>query len=151
MNPHALRLTQRLGFGYASDTRGTHPFIPVWNAEVVLCPQLPTTLPTLDELLGRNGCTIGDAHERLLALTAQAPATGHVYTVRTDLEGQGLLPVFVKLLEGWKKQGYELVSLGGLLESIDASRLPRHELVRGRIEGRAGTLMLQGPEFLAAA
>ena len=151
MNPHALRLTERLGFGYASDTRGTHPFIPVWNAEVVLCPQLPTTLPTLDELLGRDGCNIGDAHERLLALTAEAPATGHVYTVQANLEGQGLLPVFVKLLEGWKKQGYELVSLGGLLEAIDASRLPRHELVRGRIEGRAGTHMLQGPEFLAEA
>lgn len=151
MNPHALRLTQRLGFGYASDTRGTHPFVPVWNAEVVLCPQLPTTLPPVDELLGRDGCNIDNVHERLLELTAQAPATGHVYNVRADLEGQGLLPVFKKLLAGWKDQGYELVSLGGLLEAIDASRLPRHELVRGTIEGRAGTLMLQGPEFLAAA
>lgn len=151
MNPHALRLTQRLGFGYASDTRGTHPFVPVWNAEVVLCPQLPTTLPTIDELLGRDGCSLDSVHERLLALTAQAPATGHVYTVRADLEGQRPLPVFAKLLEGWKQQGYELVSLGGLLEAIDASRLPRHEVVRGTVEGRTGTLMLQGPEFLAAA
>lgn len=151
MNPHALRLTQRLGFGYASDTRGTHPFVPVWNAEIVLCPQLPTTLPTLDELLGRDGCSIDNVHERLLALTAQAPPTGHVFTLQAELEGQVLLPVFVKLLEGWKGQGYELVSLGGLFESIDASRLPRHELVRGEVAGRAGTLMLQGPEFLASA
>lgn len=150
MNPHALRLTQRLGFGYASDTRGTHPFVPVWNAEIVPCPQLPTTLPTIDELLGRGDCSVDNVHERLLALTAQAPATGHVYSVRADLEGQGLLPVFAKLLAGWKDQGYELVSLGGLLEAIDASRLPRHELLRGTIEGRAGTLMLQGPEFLAS-
>ncbi len=150
LNPHALRLTQRLGFGYASDTRGTHPFIPVRNAEVVLCPQLPTTLPTLDELLGRDGCGIDTVHERLLALTAQAPPTGHVYTVQADLEGQMLLPVFEKLLAGWRAQGYELVSLGGLLAAIDASRLPRHELVCGTLEGRAGTLMQQGAEFLAA-
>jgi peptidoglycan/xylan/chitin deacetylase (PgdA/CDA1 family) len=149
MNPHALRLTQRLGFGYASDTRGRHPFIPVWNAEVVLCPQLPTTLPTLDELLDRDGCGVGNVHERLLALTAEAPPTGHVYTVQAELEGQALLPAFRKLLEGWKSQGYELVSLGGLLESIDASRLPRHEVVRGTVAGRTGSLMLQGPEFLA--
>jgi len=149
MNPHALRLTQRLGFGYASDTRGTHPYIPVWNAEVVLCPQLPTTLPTLDELLGRDGCSVSTVHEHVLALTAQSPPTGHVFTAQADLEGQMLLPVFEKLLEGWKEQGYELVSLGGLLDAIDASRLPRHELVHGTIEGRAGTLMLQGPEFLA--
>jgi len=149
MNPHALRLTQRLGFGYASDTRGSHPFIPVWNAEVVLCPQLPTTLPTLDELLGRDGCTPDTVHERLLALTAQPPPAGHVFTVQAELEGQMLLPVFEKLLGGWKEQGYDIVSLDGLFEAIDASRLPRHELVRGMIEGRAGTLMLQGPEFLA--
>lgn len=149
MNPHALRLTQRLGFGYASDTRGTHPFVPVWNAEVVLCPQLPTTLPTLDELLGRDGCSIDTVHERLLALTGQPPTTGHVFTLQAELEGRKLLPVFVKLLDGWRKQGYELVSLGSLFESIDASRLPRHELVRGTVEGRAGTLVLQGPEFLA--
>lgn len=148
MNPHALRLTQRLGFGYASDTRGSHPFIPVWNAEVVLCPQLPTTLPTLDELLGRDGCSIDTLHEHVLALTAQAPPSGHVFSVQADLEGQMLLPVFEKLLEGWKAQGYEMVSLAGLFESLDASRLPRHELVRGTIEGRAGSLMLQGQEFL---
>ena len=151
LNPHALRLTQRLGFGYASDTRGTHPFVPVWNAEVVLCPQLPTTLPTLDELLGRDGCGPDKVHERLLALTAAPPATGHVYTAQAELEGQALLPVFTPLLEGWKRQGYELVSLGELLASIDASRLPRHELVRGTVAGRAGSLMLQGPEFLAVS
>ncbi|MFT3850832.1 MAG: polysaccharide deacetylase family protein [Propionivibrio sp.] len=51
MNRHALRLTQRLGFSYASDCRGSHPFIPVIDGEIVACPQLPTTLPTLDELL----------------------------------------------------------------------------------------------------
>src|SRR3989441_1600768 len=44
MNVHALRLTQRLGFDYCSDTRGSCPFIPVWRAEIVACPQLPTTL-----------------------------------------------------------------------------------------------------------
>src|SRR6266571_5200469 len=52
MNRHALRLTQRLDFAYASDTRGTRPFVPVCDGEIVLCPQLPTTLPTLDELIG---------------------------------------------------------------------------------------------------
>ena len=72
-----------------------------------------------------------------------------MFTLQAELEGQKLLPVFVKLLDGWRKQGYELVSLGSLFESIDASRLPRHELVHGTVEGRAGTLVLQGPEFLA--
>jgi peptidoglycan/xylan/chitin deacetylase (PgdA/CDA1 family) len=151
MNPHALRLTQRLGFGFASDTRGKHPFIPVWNAEITLCPQLPTTLPTLDELLGQDGCDAGNAHERLLALTADTPPAGHVFSLQAELGGQVLLPVVEKLLEGWQRQGHEVVSLSGLFESIDASRLPRHEVVRGKMPGGRSTLTLQGAEFLAGA
>jgi undecaprenyl phosphate-alpha-L-ara4FN deformylase len=149
MNAHALRLTQRLGFAYSSDSRGTCPFIPVCNAEIVLCPQLPTTLPTLDELIGRDGISADNVHEHLLKLTAQDSPAGHVYTLHAELEGQKLAPVFERLLEGWRAQGHELVSLRGLYDSLDASRLPRHELVRGEIDGRSGTLMVQGAEFLA--
>ena len=147
-SPHALRLTQQLGYGYASDTRGRCPFIPVWNAEITLCPQLPTTLPTFDELLGQDGCTVDALHDRVLALTETMPPTGHVFCLQADL-GLALLPVVEKLLEGWKRQGHEAVSLRALFESIDASRLPRHELVRGTVPGRRGSLVLQGPEFLA--
>ncbi|MBV6407327.1 MAG: putative 4-deoxy-4-formamido-L-arabinose-phosphoundecaprenol deformylase ArnD [Rhodocyclaceae bacterium] len=149
-NPHALRLTQRLGYGFASDTRGTHPFVPVWHGEVTLCPQLPTTLPTLDELLGRDGCSVCNLVARMLALTAAAPATGHVFSLQADL-ALALLPVCEELLSGWRQQGYEIVSLGHLFESIDASRLPRHEVMRGTVPGRRGTLMLQGAEHLAGA
>src|ERR1700686_4789153 len=70
MNPHALRLTQALGFEYCSDGRGTYPHLPVWNAELIRCPQLPTTLATLDELIGTDGVGEDNVAERLLALTA---------------------------------------------------------------------------------
>src|SRR5439155_746200 len=66
MNLHALRLTQTLGFEYCSDGRGSHPHLPVWNAELIRCPQLPTTLPTLDELIGTDGITPENVAERLL-------------------------------------------------------------------------------------
>ncbi|HMM54649.1 MAG TPA: 4-deoxy-4-formamido-L-arabinose-phosphoundecaprenol deformylase [Candidatus Desulfobacillus sp.] len=149
MSPHALRLTQRLGYGYASDTRGSHPFIPVWHAEIVLCPQLPTTLPTFDELLGRDGCNAANVHERLLALTEMPPPSGHVFTAPAELAGQALLPAFSRLLEGWQRQGYRLVSLGELFDSLDASRLPRHELDCGPLAGHRSHLLQQGAEFLA--
>lgn len=77
MNRHALRLMQRMGFDYSSDTRGTHPYIPTWQAETVACPQLPTTLPTLDELINRDGITLDNIAARVLKLTAQPPGTGH--------------------------------------------------------------------------
>ncbi|TMH13253.1 MAG: 4-deoxy-4-formamido-L-arabinose-phosphoundecaprenol deformylase, partial [Betaproteobacteria bacterium] len=109
-NLHALRLTQRLGFDYCSDTRGSCPFIPVWRAEICACPQLPTTLPTVDELIGTNGLTVKNVAEHVLGLTRECPAAGHVYTLHAELEGGKFAPAFEAMLAGWKSQGYDLVS-----------------------------------------
>jgi peptidoglycan/xylan/chitin deacetylase (PgdA/CDA1 family) len=148
MNAHALRLTQRLGFAYASDCRGTRPFVPVWNGEIVVCPQLPTTLPTLDELIGIDGVTDDNVHERLLALTREP--RDHVYTLHAELEGMRLSNVFEKLLAGWRAQGYQLVAMSEVANRLNVASLPRCEMVRGELPGRSGTLMLQGEEFLSS-
>jgi undecaprenyl phosphate-alpha-L-ara4FN deformylase len=147
---HALRRTQRMGYAYCSDTRGTCPFIPVVRAEVIAVPQLPTTLPTLDEMVGLNGVTPDNVASHLLAATESPPATGHVYTLHAELEGNRFAPAFESLLSGWKAQGYELVSMAGMAEGLDAKRLPRHEVVDAEIPGRSGRLAIQGPEFLPA-
>ena len=142
MNRYALRLTQRLGFDYSSDTRGAYPFIPTWDAEIIACPQLPTTLPTLDELIGRNGITAENVANHLLGLTERAPATGHVYTLHAELEGGKLMPVFEQLLTGWKDQGYELVSMRQSFSGLTET-LPRHEIAMRSVEGRSGVLAIQ--------
>ncbi|HCJ52019.1 MAG: 4-deoxy-4-formamido-L-arabinose-phosphoundecaprenol deformylase [Gallionellales bacterium CG_4_10_14_3_um_filter_54_96] len=144
MNRHALRLMQRAGFDYSSDTRGTHPFIPTWQAEIVACPQLPTTLPTLDELMNRDGITLDNVAEYVLQLTANALPTGHVYTLHAELEGQKWMPVFEQLLQGWQAQGYELVSMQQYLQGLAAGALPRHAVEMREIPGRSGTLAVQG-------
>ena len=149
MNVHALRLTQRLDFDYCSDTRGHCPFIPVYRGEIVACPQLPTTLPTLDELIGLEGLTADNVAAHLLRLSENPPATGHVYTLHAELEGMKLLPVFDALLSGWKAMGFDLVPTRELFDALTPQALPRHELVMGEIPGRSGTLALQGKEFLA--
>ncbi|MBS4097401.1 MAG: 4-deoxy-4-formamido-L-arabinose-phosphoundecaprenol deformylase [Sulfuricella sp.] len=147
-NIHALRLEQRWGFGYCSDTRGSSPFMPVWRGEIIACPQLPTTLPTLDELLGLNGLGVENVAAHLLHLSENPSPTGHVYTLHAELEGMKLAGVFDQLLSGWKAQGYELVSLGQYQEHLNRDTLPRHEIIFDEIPGRSGTLALQGPEFL---
>jgi undecaprenyl phosphate-alpha-L-ara4FN deformylase len=148
-NVHALRLAERVGFAYASDTRGRAPFIPVWNAEPFACPQLPTTLPTLDELIGADGFTPDNVAAHLLELSNPPPATGHVYTLHAELEGGLWAPVFDSLLAGWTKLGYRLASIAEVAEALDIARLPRHEIVGGTIAGRSGELAIQGREFLA--
>lgn len=147
MNSHAYRRTQTLGFRYCSDTRGTHPFIPVIRAEIVGCPQFPTTLPTLDELIGLDGVTDANVSERLLELT-KTDHRNHVYTLHAELEGMKLASAFDKLLAGWKAQGYELVSMKQLVEATDAAKLPMHSVVQGVVPGRSGTLALQAGAFL---
>lgn len=149
MNWHAYRLTQRLGFDYASDTRGTEPFIPMHRAEIVACPQLPTTLPTLDELIGLDGVTVDNVAERILETTQNPPPTGHVFTLHAELEGKKFAPAFERLLEGWRKQGFELVPLRSIYESLDPRRLPRCNVAVDTVPGRSGTLAAQGAPFLS--
>lgn len=150
MNRHALRLMQRFGFEYSSDTRGTHPFIPTWNAEIIACPQLPTTLPTLDELMNRDGITLDNIAEHILKLTAAPSATGHVYTLHAELEGGKWLPIFEQLLQGWQAQGYDLVSMRQYLQGLDVGSLPRHEVVMQEVEGRVGKLAVAAGEAAVA-
>jgi len=151
MNRDAYRLTQRLGFNFCSDTRGRGPFVPIYQGEIIACPQLPTTLPTLDEMIGLDGVDMRNVVDRMLDSTRQETLSGHVFTLRAELEGMKLAPIFEQLLAGWQKQGHELVSLGSYLESLPITDLPRHEVSTGAIPGRVGVLALQGREFLASA
>lgn len=147
LNRSACRITQRLEFAYSSDTRGTHPFIPVYQAEVISCPQLPTTLPTIDELIAQHAMSKENAVAHLLEVTRELPAWGHVYSANAAIEGLELLPQFEQLLRGWRQQGYELVSLRDYLYAFETRELPYHEVVTGQVPGRPGLVALQGKEF----
>lgn len=148
MNIHALRLTQQLGFDYCSDGRGMGPHLPVWNGELVRCPQLPTTLPTLDELIGREGITEANVAAHLLTYTTKPAPMGHVFTLHAELEGMRLAPVLDQLLVGWKAQGWQLTSTRTLFESLATIELPRCSVGAGAIPGRTGTVFVQGQVFL---
>ena len=150
MNVHAFRRTQSLGFRYASDTRGTHPFIPVIRAEIVACPQFPTTLPTLDEMIGLDGVTEANVAGRVLERTA-AGRRDHVFTLHAELEGMKVAPVLDRLLDGWKAQGYRLCAMRDLVEATSVGSLPMHSVVDAAVPGRSGTVATQGPEFLPGA
>jgi undecaprenyl phosphate-alpha-L-ara4FN deformylase len=143
MNASAFELEVRAGFDYCSDTRGTHPFLPVLSDGAAARPQVPTTLPTLDELIGLNGMTEQRAALHLLDITREA-AGPHVYTLHAELEGMRLLDVFRTLLQGWTAQGYELANMRRVLDATDAASLGAHEVVASEVPGRSGTVMTQG-------
>ena len=106
-------------------------------------PQLPTTLPTLDELIGLDGVTAGNAHEPLLDRTRSSTLASQVFTLHAELEGMKLLPVLERLLNGWRAQGHELVSLAALCATLDLAALPACAIRPGTVPGRSGTLACQ--------
>ena len=136
MNRHAAWFQER-HIAYASDTRGDEPFQPLWDGVAIGCPQLPTTLPTLDELIGVEN----DPAARILELTKKKKA--HVFTAHAELEGGECHAMFDRLLAGWRDQGYEICSLKTLHESLDLATLPKCEVVAGTVPGRSGTLAVQ--------
>jgi undecaprenyl phosphate-alpha-L-ara4FN deformylase len=150
MNVHALRLTQLYGFDYCSDGRGVSPHLPVWRGELIRCPQFPTTLPTLDELIGVDGIDEANVAEHVLAQTEQPPPAGnHVFTLHAELEGLLLAPVLDRLLTGWREQGYAIGPVRALYDCVEPLALPRCEVMPGTVPGRSGTVLVQGEEFLA--
>ena len=148
MNNHALRLAEEFGFAWCSDSRGTHPFLPIVDGETIRCPQLPTTLPTLDELIGVDGTTPINVADRLLAMTQTLQVTGHVFTLHAELEGLRFLPILDQLLSGWRTQGYRLGAMRALAGEISPDTLPQHEVTYGTMPGRTGTLLVQSPGTL---
>jgi len=109
--------------------------------------ELPTTLPTLDELIGRPDLAGTTPVQHLLSLTDPsrpgAVPKDHVYTLHAELEGRKLAGDFEQLLAGWKAQGYRLTSLGEYHASLDQGQLPAREVVYGSIKGRSGVLALE--------
>lgn len=148
MSRHAFRLTQRLGFHYCSDTRGRTPYIPMCEGELVACPQLPTTLPTIEDLAG-DGAGWDTVHDEILRRSADAPPAGHVFTLDADQGAARLAPVLERLLDGWRILGYEICSLRTIAESLEPKGLGHHviEELGGTAQARGAAV--QGPEFLA--
>lgn len=157
MNRAALEQLDRWNITYASDGRValndngsiTHPdngpHRLSLNGKTSTCMQLPTTLPTLDELLGRtiDGTlvTIDNIASVLLKLTS-APRD-HVYTLHAELEGQKLMSVFEQLLIGWKAQGYVLTSMEEMYQQQRSTGLSTSPIHFAELPGRSGTLLLQ--------
>ena len=143
MNRFVPGLQEELGFRYASDTRGSAPFLPVLEGGTGKVPQLPTTLPTLDELIGRTDLDATGPVEHLLALTARAPARDQVFTLHAELEGGAYLGAFERLLREWQQRGFELTDLASYVATLDLARLPRARIGAGTVEGRSGDLAVQ--------
>ena len=145
INAHGLELEREYGLRYASDTRGGAPFFPVLAQGISTCLQLPTTLPTFDEILGLDGVdesSIADAVFRLSAAAADvAPdETLQVFTLHAELEGMRLLDAFESLLVKWRESGASIMRMAKIHELAMRRPVPARAVGLGEVAGRSGLL-----------
>lgn len=128
---------------YGSDGRGTHPFIPRINGTVYKTLQIPSTLPTLDELLGRPEYPLEQLTKFYLKqLKTDQP---NIFTVHAEIEGMKHLTWFTEFLRAAKAQQINIVTMETIAQQYLAKReqIPVNELIQGTVDGRSGTLAKQ--------
>ena len=141
MNDEALLQLDDWGLPYASDCRGAGPFRPRIGSRPLRHVQLPTTLPTLDELIGLDGVDEGNVAEAMLTRTRHD--ADQVFTLHAELEGGLLAPAFDSILDGWAAQGHRLGSLAALYTSLPDTALPVRDVGWGSVPGRSGELLVE--------
>src|SRR6266849_375596 len=139
-NAYSLAAYSQAGLRYASDVRGTHPFFPRVNGVSFRTLQIPTTLPTLDELLGRHGYSEAQLPKYYLSLLD--PAQMNVLTIHAEIEGMAKLTLFRQLLLDMQRLPVRFARLGDLAAALlrDPATISTCDVIVGHVDGRAGTL-----------
>jgi peptidoglycan/xylan/chitin deacetylase (PgdA/CDA1 family) len=142
-NAFSLAAYDAAGLLYASDSRGLYPFYPRVNGVVFKTLQIPSTLPTLDELLGRPEFPEEKLSGHYLSLLRRDLA--NVMTVHAEIEGMQKLAWFREFLTRVRSRGVNFAALPDLAKTAlkNPHAIPVSELIAGEIDGRSGMLALQ--------
>lgn len=138
----ALLAKSELPFRYGSDCRGHSLFRPRVQGRVIGPPQVPTTLPTYDEMVGRDGVTDANYNELLLDRVRQDGL--NVLTIHAEVEGIARRDLFDRFLALARARGVELLPLGRLVDDVDIEE--ESDLVRTEVRGRDGWISSQRTE-----
>jgi undecaprenyl phosphate-alpha-L-ara4FN deformylase len=147
-NADALKNIDRLGLDYHSDTRGQSPYRCVVDHVVLSTPEIPTTLPTLDEVMGDQNL---DGPEAIVRFYLERFSTDrlNVHTVHAETEGMGHLETFVAIIRGLKERQAQFRQLRDIAADLRYAELPACEVIRTNLPGRAGWISMQrssGPQ-----
>src|ERR1700730_13961845 len=151
INVHALQLERDHGLRYASDTRGGAAFFPLLDGSASTCAQLPTTLPTFDELLGRDAIDESNIAEAIFHLSSAADLKLQVFTLHAELEGMRLIDAFESLLLKWRNAGATVTRIAAVHALAAQQSLPVRAVSRGEVPGRSGLLAVQAQSAVPQA
>jgi undecaprenyl phosphate-alpha-L-ara4FN deformylase len=149
-NTLALQALDEMGLRYRSDTRGTAPFRTRVAGVELRTIEIPTTLPTFDEVIGR-GTLNGTRSIVNFYLERFSREALNVHTIHAETEGMGQLDVFLALIRALKENGANFVRMCDYAQRLDRSTLPLCDVVRITLEGRAGWVAGQGAAISTGA
>lgn len=135
ITPASLRVQDELGLAFASDCRDGAPFYPELDGGSAKTLQVPTTLPTSDELLAA-----GAARERELDGWYQAhlaPDRPNVIGVHAEAEGIHFAGWLRRWLDALRERAVAFVSLTDVAER-ERGRAATHRVVARELPGRVG-------------
>lgn len=135
----SLEVQDAMGLDFCCDSRGTEAFYPVMNGRRFRTLQIPTTLPTACEIVGRCGITANNLHEYYWNNLKEGL---NVLSISAEQEGNPLLDAIGRLMNKLKSESVRCISLAEAAVGIISA--PACELIMGEIPGRIGKLSIQG-------
>jgi undecaprenyl phosphate-alpha-L-ara4FN deformylase len=142
-NGRSRQIYDEAGLLYASDTRGGAPFFPRVEGQVFQTLEIPSTLPTFDELMGRPEYPDDQIVSHYLSLLRSDQP--NVFTLHAEIEGMGRRALFRTLLAACREAGVEFIRLDDLARELLANRaaIPARDQVMAEIDGRSGVVATQ--------
>ncbi|MFA6009295.1 MAG: 4-deoxy-4-formamido-L-arabinose-phosphoundecaprenol deformylase [Desulfobacteraceae bacterium] len=144
-NNTVLLAKDRFPFTYNSDCRGNQVFIPDVGGKHLRTPQIPVTLPTYDEIIGRDGITKENYNTHLLAMIK--PDDLNVLTIHAEVEGIVCLDLFEDFIKQAHRRNMSFVPLSGCLS--DQQDIQHSQIALETIAGREGQLAVQAAHLLS--
>ncbi len=144
VSAESLALQDQMNLAYCSDSRGSCPFYPVMDGTRYSTLQIPTTLPTADEVLGREGLSPDDLPDYYLGLLKPGL---NVLTIHTELEGGVISRQFGQLLARLQERQIPCVTLAEA--AVAVSNAPDCGLSMEMLEGRSLPVALQRAQVTA--
>jgi len=140
VSARSLSVQEGMGLRYCSDARGEYPFFPIMDGRRFETLQIPTTLPTMDELLGMEGINESTVNDYYVSRIRPGL---NVHTIHAEMEGMRLAGTFTDLLRRISESGVRFVTLGEAAEEALQASPPSCRLAMQEICGRAGLVAVQ--------
>lgn len=149
-NENSLAAYDNARLLYGSDSRGEYPFFPRVGNQVFKVPQIPTTLPTLDELLGLPEYPQEKLNAHYFSLLKSDKP--NIFTMHAEIEGMAYLAWFREFLIFLKSKNVVFKRMDEVAEDYLAhpESIPVCDFIQAEVPGRSGALAVQVSPVLSS-